>query len=150
VSTAPKRRPNRKFRDRHGRGLRSPLLPADLPAARSRSEQFDQAVLSAVAVVEDRWADELADIEFAVDEVPAVAGTDVAPGPDVVLDGGIPLARFVAPGVDKRGKPTKARVVLYRRPLEIRATDAGDLEHLVEDVLVEQVSAILGDGPEDA
>ena len=57
----------------------------------------------------------------------------------------MPLARFLSPGVDRAGRPTKARVVVYRRPLEIRAADAGDLEDLVEEVLVEQVTAVLGD-----
>ena len=143
------RRPRgRVERDRHGRGLRSPLLPADLPAARSRAEQFDDVVLAAVALLEGRWSEQLADVEFAVDEVPQVAQEDVTAGPEVVLDGGVPLTRFVAPGVDQRGKPTKARVVVYRRPLEIRAADSEDLEDLVENVLIEQVSAMLGEEPD--
>ncbi len=71
------------------------------------------------------------------------------PGPEVILDGGIPLARFLPPGVDPRGRVTKARVVVYRRPLEVRAADAGDLEDLVEEVMLEQVTAILGDGDDD-
>ena len=147
----PPRRPRRAGRDRHGRGLRTPLLPADAPAARSRSQQFDDVVLAAVSAVEGRWPNRLADVEFAVDEVPPVADDDVTPGPEVVLDGGVPLARFVAPGVDAKGRPTKARVVLYRRPLEIRAGDDGDLEDLVEEVLAEQVAAVLGEEeePED-
>lgn len=145
----PGRRPVKVRRDRHGRGLRTPLLPPELPAARSRAEQFDQLVLSAVATVESRWPAELADVEFAVDEVPSVTSDEVKPGPEVILDGGVPLARFVAPGVDQAGRPTKARVVVYRRPLEIRAADAGDLEDLVEEVLVEQVTAILGDDEQD-
>lgn len=153
VSSPPpgrRRRPTRVSRDRHGRGLRTPLLPPETPAARSRAEQFDQLVLAAVATVESRWPDELADVEFAVDEVPSVTSEEIRPGPEVILDGGVPLARFLAPGVDQKGKPTKARVVVYRRPLEIRATDVGDLEDLVEEVLVEQVSAMLGDEESDA
>ena len=108
-------------------------------------------MLAAVSAVEGRWPNRLADVEFAVDEVPPVADDDVTPGPEVVLDGGVPLARFVAPGVDAKGRPTKARVVLYRRPLEIRAGDDGDLEDLVEEVLAEQVAAVLGEEeePED-
>lgn len=149
-SSSPGKRRGSVRRDRHGRGLRSPLLPAELPAARSRAEQFDQLVLAAVATVENRWPEELADVEFAVDEVPSVSGDEIKPGPEVILDGGVPLARFLAPGVDQKGKPTKARVVVYRRPLEIRAADAGDLEDLVEEVLVEQVTAILGEDDEDA
>ena len=42
-------------RDRRGRGLRTPLLPADIPASRTRSQRFDQAVLEAVADLEERW-----------------------------------------------------------------------------------------------
>ncbi|AZI58508.1 metallopeptidase family protein [Nakamurella antarctica] len=143
---------DRVRRDRRGRGLRTPLLPADLPAARSRAEQFDQVVLSAVSALESRWPTELSTLEFAVDEVPIVSSEAIAPATDVILDGSVPLARFFAPGVDKRGKPTKARVVLYRRPLEVRAGDPSDLGDLVEEVLAEQVAAILGEPesePED-
>ncbi len=145
-----RRRPPTVRRDRHGRGLRSPLLPAELPAARSRAAQFDQVVLGAVAAVERRWGDQLSDVEFAVDEVPSVDPDELTPGPEIVLDGGVPLARWLPAGVDRAGRPTRARVVVYRRPLEIRAADAGDLEDLVEEVLVEQVSAVLGDAADDA
>lgn len=148
--TAPRRRLPTTRRDRHGRGLRSPLLPAELPAARSRAEQFDQVVLAAVAAVELRWPQKLAEVEFAVDEVPSVAADELTPGPEVILDGGVPLSRFLSPGVDRAGRPTKARVVVYRRPLEIRAGDVGDLEELVEEILVEQVTAVLGDQDEDS
>ncbi len=147
--TAPRRRTPTTRRDRHGRGLRTPLLPPEVPAARSRAEQFDQVVLAAVAAVEQRWPQQLADVEFAVDEVPSVDSDELTPGPDVILDGGVPLARFLSSGVDRTGRPTKARVVVYRRPLEIRAADAGDLEDLVEEVLVEQVTAVLGEADDE-
>jgi predicted Zn-dependent protease with MMP-like domain len=147
--SSPRRRPPATRRDRHGRGLRSPLLPPELPAARSRAEQFDSVVLAAVAAVELRWPRKLADVEFAVDEVPAVDADELTPGPDVILDGGVPLARYLSAGIDPAGRPTKARVVVYRRPLEIRAADAGDLEDLVEEVLVEQVSAVLGEADDE-
>lgn len=107
-------------------------------------------VLAAVAAVEDRWPEELSDVEFAVDEVPSVELDELIPAADVILDGGVPLARFLPPGIDQKGKPTKARVVLYRRPLEIRAADAGDLEDLVEEVLTEQVSSMLGEDEDDS
>ncbi len=133
-------------RDRRGRGLRSPLLPAQLPAARTRAQQFDHAVLEAVADLEERWPTELASIEFAVDEVPSLPTGGVVPSSDVVLDGGVPLTRFSPPGVDSRGRPRKARVVIYRRPLEVRAADSGDLGELVAEVLGEQLTAVLGEG----
>jgi hypothetical protein len=136
-------------RDRRGRGLRTPLLPADVPAARTRAERFDQAVLEAVADLEARWPGKLDDFEFAVDEVPQVQADGPETGSDeVVLDGGVPLARFVPPGMDARGRPTKPRIVVYRRPLEVRSGDAGELGDLVAEVLGEQIGAVLGE-PDD-
>jgi twitching motility protein PilJ len=50
----------------------------------------------------------------------------------------------------KQFKQTKARVVVYRRPIEMRAGEMGDIGDLVEDILTEQVAAILGDAtPEE-
>jgi len=138
-------------RDRRGRGLRTPLLPENLPASRTRAEQFDQAVLEAVVELEDQWPGRLDALEFAVDEVPVVpADGPELPAPEVVLDGGVPLSRFVPPGIDGRGRPTKARVVVYRRPLEARSTDPGDLGDLVAEVLGEQLSAVLGEPGTDS
>lgn len=143
VTAAPPRR------DRRGRGLRTPLLPAELPASRTRAERFDQAVLEAVADLEVRWPGRLETLEFAVDEVPAVPSGSPEPASDeVVLDGGVPLARFLPPGMDARGRPTKARIVVYRRPLEVRSGDAGELGDLVAEVLGELLGAVLGD-PDD-
>lgn len=141
--------PRRVRRDRHGRGLRSPLLPAKLPGSRTRAEQFDHAVLQAAADLEERWPREIQAIEFAVDEVPPLPAGEVIPSSDVVLDAGVPLTRFTPPGVDARGRATKARIVVYRRPLEVRAQDAGDLTELVAEVLTEQLSAVLGEGTAD-
>jgi predicted Zn-dependent protease with MMP-like domain len=42
-----------------------------------------------------------------------------------------------------------ARIVVYRRPLEIRATDRDDLADLVRDVVVDQVAVLLGRDPEE-
>lgn len=142
--------PGRRRRDRHGRGLRGQLYPSTLPAARSRSERFDALVLEALEPIEQRWHHELVQLDVAVDDVPEITGTDpnlVSWGSDVVEDGNVPLARLVPAGVDRRGLPTRARIVLYRRPLEARARDGADLADLVHDVLVEQVAGYLGLDP---
>ncbi|WP_323132221.1 metallopeptidase family protein [Kineococcus indalonis] len=130
------RRRRRVRRDRHGRGLRGPLLPASLPAARTRAERFDDLVLDAVELLERRWAEQLAGVEFAVEEVPP---SDPAPWEDEV----VPLGRLFP--ADASGP---ARVVLYRRPVETRA-GGEDLEDLVADVVVEQVAHLLGLDPEE-
>ncbi|WP_298804279.1 metallopeptidase family protein [uncultured Pseudokineococcus sp.] len=135
TATSPGRRPARRRRDRRGRGLRGPLLPAALPASRTRSERFDDLVLDAVEDVEQVLDAPLQEIEFAVEDVP--------PAPTGADDDAVPLGRFSAAD---RGRP--ARVVVYRRPVETRASEAGDLEDLVHHVVVEQIAHALGTEPE--
>lgn len=141
----------RKRRDRRGRGVRGLLFPATLPAARSRAERFDAIVLDALEPIDERWHTELENLDIAVDEVPEVTDCDpttVTWGSDVVEDGKVPLARLIPAGMDRTGLPTRARIVLYRRPLETRAHDGGDLSDLVHEVLVEQVASYLGIDPD--
>ncbi|MGH3753931.1 MAG: metallopeptidase family protein [Pseudonocardiaceae bacterium] len=141
----------RRRRDRRGRGVRGLLFPATLPAARSRSERFDAIVLDALEPIDELWHTELESLDIAVDEVPEVTDCDPATvtwGSDVVEDGKVPLARLVPAGVDRAGLPTRARIVLYRRPLQARAHDGGDLSDLVHEVLIEQVASYLGVDPD--
>ncbi|PVZ14903.1 metallopeptidase family protein [Actinomycetospora cinnamomea] len=128
-----------------------PLYPSGSPAARTRAERFDALVLEALEPIEERWSAELADLDVAVDDVPEVpAATDHSPVDDdaVLGDGEVPLARLVPAGMDRRGAVTRARIVLYRRPLEARALDGEDLADLLHDVLVEQVAGYLGVEPD--
>lgn len=111
-------------------------MPAALPAARTRGERFDDLVLDAVEEVEQVLDEPLSQIEFAVEDVPP---SDPSPGADAA----VPLGRFSAA---HRGQP--ARVVVYRRPVEARAGEPGDLEDLVHHVVVEQVAHALGTDPE--
>lgn len=136
-------------RDRHGRGLRGPLYPASLPAASSPAERFDSLVLDALEPIEGRWRSELTKLDVAVDDVPEVKdGPRGTVDEGVLHDGAVPLSRLVPAGVDRSGLPTRARIVLYRRPLEARAQDPSDLADLVHDVLVEQVAAYIGVEPD--
>jgi predicted Zn-dependent protease with MMP-like domain len=147
----PPARTRRSRRDRHGRGLRGLLVPSGIPLARSRAEQFDDLVLDAVEDIERRWERELAGVEFAVEDVPWVDHTspdDVVPDADVLDDGSVPLARLL-PAHRENGRDVPPRVVVYRRPLEIRAHDREDLADLVRDVVVDQVASLLGRDPEE-
>ncbi|MGX7827772.1 metallopeptidase family protein [Actinokineospora sp. 24-640] len=146
VTARRARRRGRRNRDRHGRGLRGPLIPATLPAASTRAEKFDTVVLEALEPIEARWRTELTKLDVAVDDVPEVAANGDEPD-GLIADSGVPLSRLVRAGVDRRGQPTRARIVLYRRPLEARAKDSTDLADLVHDVLVEQIAAYLGLDP---
>ncbi|ATY14638.1 MULTISPECIES: metallopeptidase family protein [Amycolatopsis] len=142
------RQRQRLRRDRHGRGLRGTLYPASLPAAASRAERFDALVLDALEPIEARWRHELTKLDVAVDDVPEVRMDGRAPADGVLHDGAVPLSRLVPAGVDRTGLPTRARIVLYRRPLEARAKDPSELADLVHDVLVEQVAGYLGVEPD--
>jgi predicted Zn-dependent protease with MMP-like domain len=138
-------------RDRRGRGLRGLMYPATTPAARTRAEKFDAMVLEALEPIELRWGSELSDLDLAVDEVPEVEETspdDVVWGQGVLADVGVPLAQLVPAGVDPEGLPSRARIVIYRRPLEARARDGADLADLLHEVLVEQVAEYLNIEPD--
>ena len=101
-------------------------------------------MLAALEPIEARWRTELTKLDIAVDDVPDVRGEE-ADG--TLTDAGVPLARLVPAGMDRRGMPTKARIVLFRRPIEARARDGADLADLVHHVLVDQVATYLGVDP---
>ena len=107
-----------------------------MPAARSPKAAFDAIVVNVVQELEARWHAELGLVEFAVEETPMV--------PDDWDADTVPLASLVR---GTGGAPT--RLVLFRRPIELRSDTRGDLSALVLTVLVEQVSELLGRPPEE-
>ena len=116
--------------------LPGPLSPVGVPADRSRRSRFDGLVLGIVQDLEDRWHRELGLVEFAVEETPWV--------PDDWAADTVPLAALV------RGTGmTPTRLVLFRRPIELRSETRSDLSAMVLTVLVEQVSELLGKPPEE-
>ena len=142
----------RRLRDRRGRGLRGRLAPPEVPISRTRADQFDDVVREAVAHLDHRWSAELAEVEFVVDEVPPVEPADEE-GYDpetITLEPPIAEVRLSkllpASGSGRHTRPPQ--IVLYRRPLELRALDPDDLAELVLDVLIHEVADLLGVGPE--
>lgn len=108
------------------------------------------AVLEAYEPIERRWHQRVATLDVAVDEIPRIAPKDpdsVQWPPEVVADGPIALARLIPAGVDIRGNSTRARIVLFRKPIERRAKDNDDLADLLHEVLVAQVATYLGVEP---
>ena len=91
-------------------------------------------MLDVVESVERRWSDELDHVELAVEEAPVLPPDwtgDTVPLASVVLrDGGV-------------------RLVVFRRPIELRAAAGSDLAALVLTVVVEQVSELLGRPPHE-
>ncbi len=120
--------------------MRGPVAPPQVPLAASRSEVFADLVQDSVERLERRWP-QLADIDFLVLDVPRMGG---GPGSgDVWDDEAVPLGGTVSSKDGRRG-----RVVVYRRPVEIRTKGRDERAALVHEVVVEQVAELLGLTPE--
>jgi len=122
-------------RDRHDRGLRGPLLPAQVPGHSTRSDAFADAVRLGAERLERRWGERWGRVEFGIETVPP---SDPAP-----WEHGVALGRLFP---SDAGEP--ARIVLYRRPLEMRA-EVVPVEALIRDVLAEHIAHVLGRTPEE-
>jgi hypothetical protein len=97
---------------------------------------FDRLVLEAIADIEDRWSGRLGLIEYAVEDAPRI--------PDDWSDVSVPLSSLV-----RGSASTPTRLVIFRRPVELRAADRVDLAALVHAVVVEQVADLLGLRPSE-
>lgn len=126
-------------RDRRGRGFRGPvaipgpLSPRGVPGGWDRRSQFDTAVLGAVARLRPRHAAALELVDVAVEDVPVLPRRwrEEVPLGTVVPD---------------RERP---RVVLFRQPVQHRASTRVDLDDLVLSVLVDQLATLWRCDPED-
>ncbi|MBZ8176863.1 hypothetical protein GP475_03165 [Corynebacterium poyangense] len=143
--------PSSASRDRHGRGLRGPLFPRNAPRSRSPREEFDALVLEAYAPIQQAFADQLQGLDIAVDTIPRMrlsADMTVLPE-EIFADGPVPLGRIIPAGVDSHGFPTRARLVLFRKPIEQRAQDVVDRRDLLSTVLSHLVAVYLNLDPRD-
>ncbi|MFD5784822.1 metallopeptidase family protein [Streptomyces sp. NPDC126933] len=122
--------PRPRRRDRHGRGMRGPVAPPQVPLSASRSETFRDLVRDSVDRLERRWP-QLAEVEFLVMDVPSTQ------------DESVPLGSSVP-----ASKEHPARILVYRRPVEIRTKSRDDRALLVHEIVVEQVAELLGLAPE--
>ena len=117
--------------------MRGPIAPPQVPLAASRAEAFADLVQDSVERLERRWP-QLAEIDFMVLEVPRPAAAGEPWNDEAVPLGGTLPAR----------EGRRARVVVYRRPVESRAPDGPEVGALVHEVVVEQVAHLLGLPPE--
>lgn len=118
--------------------MRGPVAPPQVPLSASRAEVFADLVQDSVERLERRWP-QLADIDFLVLDVPQPGrGAEMGWSDEAVPLGGTVSARD--------GQP--ARVVIYRRPVEIRTKGRDERAALVHEVVVEQVAELLGLTPE--
>lgn len=106
-------------------------------------------VLEAVEHLSPTWADQLAQVDFAVEDVPDLSAARRAADlddMDVVSDADVPLGRVIDASRSPGGRPL---IVLFRRPLESRAVDDEDLADLVLEVVVDRFAHVLGKDPDE-
>ncbi len=127
-------RPTRRRRDRHGSGLRGTIAPATMPISASRSQRFDETVISAIERIE-RAFPELDEVEVLIEDVPPAELRDGSPDP-------IPLGRVTEP-IGSR----PAQLIVHRRPIEIRTVPGSTRDDLVNDTVTELVAALYGLAP---
>lgn len=139
----------RPARNLRGRGMRGPLLPQQTPRHRSRSQAFDLAVLDAYAPIQNAFAQQLSGLDLAVDTVPRMRlRSDMTIMPDeIIADGPVPLGRIVPAGIDRQGRPTRARLVIFRMPIEQRCASDEEKAELLSTVLTALVANYLNVDP---
>jgi hypothetical protein len=121
--------------------MRGPVAPPQVPLSASRAEVFTDLVQDSVERLERRLP-QLSEIEFLVLEVPAL-GRGGGADEDDWSDDVVPLG-----GTIEADGAKPARVVIYRRPVEIRTKGRDERAALVHEVVVEQVAELLGLSPE--
>lgn len=115
--------------------------------SRTPAQVFDDLVLDAVGHLEPHWGAQLAEVEFAVEDVPEVLAVGVdGYDSEIVDDAQIPLGRVLGADANPTGR---TMIVLYRRPLESRAFDPEDLSELVLEVVVDRLAYLLGLDPDE-
>lgn len=127
----------RVYRNRHGRGIRTPTFGTRLPRYRTRSGMFDDMVAAQIRRLNGAWPELIRPVQFAVEDVPP---SDPAPWEPME---NITSRCFAA----SHGIP--ARVVLYRLPIQTHARGRMELQLVIRDELVARVAELYGRRPEE-
>lgn len=66
---------------------------------------------------------------------------------EVVADGAVPLGRLIPAGVDDDGRPTRPRIVVFRRPIEMRTQNMTERSELLHYIIGKLVATYLNVEP---
>ncbi|MDF7665220.1 metallopeptidase family protein [Bifidobacterium sp. ESL0745] len=125
------------YRNRHGRGPRTPMFGVRLPRYRTRSGMFDDMVSSEIRRLLAAWPDLVRPVQFAVEDVPPSTPAPWEPKRSATSQS------FTA----NHGIP--ARIVLYRMPMQMHHPDKTELEWAIRDALVARLADLYGRRPEE-
>lgn len=125
-------------RNRHGRGIRGPLLPQNLPAWRTRAKKFDDLIAWDISTFRKYLGSALDRFDFAVLDVPH---SDPAPWED-----GVPLGRVIP---FERPSKLEARIIFYRMPMLQAARRHTQPRLFIHQVVTNHLASALSERPED-
>jgi hypothetical protein len=121
-------------RDRHSRGSRGPIVPHSVPINESSVEKFERLLTEAIEDFAVRLGPQLKNIEIGFEEIPS--------NRDLVLsETNVPLGRTEI--------ANPSQVVIYRKPIEMRAQGILELDRKIRDVLAELIGSLIGLRPID-
>ncbi|NLI03912.1 MAG: metallopeptidase family protein [Actinomycetaceae bacterium] len=122
---------HRKHRDRHGRGLRGPILPDTVPGWRTRAQAFDDALARELTAFRRHLGESLDRYDFAVLDVPTA---DRAP-----WESGVPLARYLP---FERPSKIRGRFIFYRHPIEQAMRNHQAPRNFLHEVVLNQLAMV--------
>ena len=128
---------SRVYRNRHGRGVRTPMFGVRMPRYRTRGGIFDDMTAAQIKRLNDAWPQLVKPVQFAVEDVPPSQPAPWEVDPD--------LSSKCFPA--SHGMP--ARIVLYRLPIQTQVTDRMELQWAIRDELVERLAELYGRRPEE-
>jgi len=127
--------------DRHARYRHRPADPHRRPTDGYRADtpaRFDRLVREALQTLPRPLLGHLQQVELRILDVPPAH-------PDSARGDGPSLATYQTPVRGQRGPGRRPdRLVLYRRPLELRSRDAHELRAIVRHVVLREVAHHLG------
>ncbi len=130
--------------DRHGRAIRADNNRRRRPSDGFRTAhgaRFSDLVENAIAELPPALLKGVSGVEVVIEAVPPVDD-------EVIAKGEVPLARLVeSPGGRPGGTPPGGegrRLVVYRRPLELRGASRSELVEVIRTAIGVEVARVLG------
>ncbi|MBW3091382.1 metallopeptidase family protein [Bifidobacterium sp. 82T10] len=127
----------RVYRNRHGRGTRTPMFGTRLPRYRTKSGMFDDMVAAQIRRLNGAWPQMVKSVQFAVEDVPPSQPAPWEPEPNFNSQC-FPAAHGVP-----------ARIVLYRMPIQAVARGRVDMQLIIRDEVVSRLAELFGRRPEE-
>ncbi|MBX3117364.1 MAG: hypothetical protein KF808_08485 [Cryobacterium sp.] len=132
-------------RNRHGRGMRSPVTGPKLPRLRSRIGDFESTISMTVDYLQGLWPKELEGLRVEVADLPPAASS-ASSGPSTVSSGSARVSRWLT-------VPEQRKVIFYRLPIErlsrLHRNDEFHRRMLAEGMVFQAIAELLGKDPWD-